>query len=376
VSRFARRSRGADDAALARRAAAGDGDAFAALYERHEDRVYRLCHRILDSPQDAAEATRETFAPVRRGRTDFDVLRLALGACRRAGSEREREALALRELEGLAFDDIADLVGVDHDTVALLIVWARIPAASVLPSSACERALPLIARDQDGLLDEDSNEAGWLAEHLMHCRGCRLRRDALQPPGGAYRERSPIVVERGTTTRRHRGETALAGVLACVFVVVVLFGPASDDDMLGSPFPQAEEAPAADEPTAPEPAGAEPAGAEPAGSRPGQGRRGGPRHGVARLGGKSAAGEAGADRRRRQSGRPTRPADLAPAQANTKKDAPKSKRRVARGRVEHRQEPGTQEDLVPEVAPQPPPQPPPTETTPPPTETTPPPPPQ
>jgi hypothetical protein len=371
VSRFARRSRGADDAALARRAAAGDGDAFAALYERHEDRVYRLCHRILGSPGDAAEATRETFAPVRRGLPDFDVLPSALAACRRAGSEREREALALRDLEGLAFDEIADLVDVDRDTAALGIVWARIPAATILPSSACERALPLIARDQDGLLDDDSNEAGWLAEHLMHCRGCRLRRDALQPPGDPYRKLSPIVVQREATTRRHRGETALAAVLACVFVVVVLFGPASDDDMLGSPFPQAEEAPAADEPAAPQPPGAEPAD-----RRPAQGKRGGPRHGVARLGGKSAAGEAGAGRRRRRPGRPTRPADPPPPQANAKKDAPKSKQRVARGRVEHREEPGAQEGLVPEVAPAPPPQPPPTETTPPPTETTPPPPPQ
>ena len=52
------------DEALARRAAAGDGAAFAALYDRHERRAYNLCYRITGSRDDAADATQETFLKV------------------------------------------------------------------------------------------------------------------------------------------------------------------------------------------------------------------------------------------------------------------------------------------------------------------------
>ena len=52
------------DEALARRAAAGDGAAFATLYDRYERRAYNLCYRITGSAEDAADATQETFAAV------------------------------------------------------------------------------------------------------------------------------------------------------------------------------------------------------------------------------------------------------------------------------------------------------------------------
>jgi Sigma-70, region 4 len=348
--------------------------------QRDQDRVYRLCHRILGSAEAAADATRETFAPLRRGDDDFDVVRSALAACRRAGSEPEREALALRELEGLSFDEIAGLLGVDRDTVALQVVWARAPAATALPSPACERALPLLAREQDGLLDEDSNEAGWLGEHLMHCRGCRLRRDAMQPAEGPYAEHPPPVPAppqpQASKARRRRGEAALAGVLACVFLLVLLFGPASYNEMLGSPFPKADEQEwrvGSDEPAirpAEDP-------------RPARGKRGGPRRPASRPREQRRT----ADRRRRHPDRRARranraernrAADPAPPSADGKKDAPKKKRPVARGRVEHPAEPDPQEeDIVPEVTPAPAPPQPPTETAPAPTETAPaPPPPQ
>src|SRR5262249_41596429 len=46
---------------LARLAIAGDGRAFAELYDRHERRVYGFCMRMLVAPHDAADATQETF---------------------------------------------------------------------------------------------------------------------------------------------------------------------------------------------------------------------------------------------------------------------------------------------------------------------------
>src|SRR5918999_3780856 len=265
-----RRSGGADDSALAQRAAAGDGDAFAELYERHEGRAFNLCYRILGSRDDAADATQEAFLGVlrrlpqlagrdvafgsylltsarnacydlieRRKRTQpsdeipegatpvgggvggggvgFDpgdpeddpernVLLEArneeIRAANLALPERQREVLALRELEELSYDEIAELMEMNRNSVAQLISRARINLRDALRGTAlasigasspdCERALPLIALEQDGQFGEDSSDAGWLTEHLMHCHTCRLGRDAMQEAGVSYRAWAPI----------------------------------------------------------------------------------------------------------------------------------------------------------------------------------------
>jgi RNA polymerase sigma-70 factor (ECF subfamily) len=54
---------GADtqEAQLARRAAAGDGAAFATPYDRYEQRIFTFCHRLTGSADDAADATQDAF---------------------------------------------------------------------------------------------------------------------------------------------------------------------------------------------------------------------------------------------------------------------------------------------------------------------------
>ena len=56
----------ADEARLAERAIAGDGNAFAELYGRYEKRAYNLCLRILGSEDEAADATQDAFVNVLR----------------------------------------------------------------------------------------------------------------------------------------------------------------------------------------------------------------------------------------------------------------------------------------------------------------------
>jgi RNA polymerase sigma factor (sigma-70 family) len=365
VAGLARLSGGADDSALARRAAEGDGDAFAELYERHEGRAFNLCYRILGSRDDAADATQEAFVGILRRLPQFADRDLAFGsylltsarnACydlieRRKRTqpsdeipdsatpmgggvggggvgfdpgdpeddperkvllearneeirvanltlpERQREVLAMRELEDLSYDEIAELMDMNRNSVAQLISRARInlrdalrgtALASIAASSPeCERALPLIALEQDGQLDEDSNDAGWLEEHLMHCHTCRLGRDAMQEAGISYRAWAPIAAgpllfretmaqaaelvgaDWGETIARHearrgagaaaaggaggaaagtsraraailrhrRRDLTLIGVLTCLLVLVVLVGAASDDDPVESVSP-------------------------------------------------------------------------------------------------------------------------------------------
>lgn len=106
----------------------------------------------------------------------------------------EREALALRELLGLGYDEIAEVAGVERDTVAPLLARARLDLRAELrgrsaPQPPCderERARRTIALRQDGepvpAADED-----WLIEHLGHCRGCRQVHASMLEASACYR---------------------------------------------------------------------------------------------------------------------------------------------------------------------------------------------
>jgi RNA polymerase sigma factor (sigma-70 family) len=260
--------RGAEtDEGLAARAVAGDGGAFAELYERYEQRAFNLCYRITGSRDDAADATQEAFVSVLRrlpklqGRElDFGsyLLTAARNACydliarrrraepsddipesaapvgsgggpsapdpgdpgddplrnlmleasqdeiRRANAElpeRHREVLALRELEELSYDEIAEIMDMNRNSVAQLISRARINLRDALRGTAlasiaaaaseCERALPLIAARQDGQL-QGADEAAWLQAHLAGCQTCPLSLEAMEEAGASYRAWAPI----------------------------------------------------------------------------------------------------------------------------------------------------------------------------------------
>jgi RNA polymerase sigma-70 factor (ECF subfamily) len=259
--------RSADEARLAQRAVAGDGDAFATLYTRYEKRAYNLCLRILGSEDDAADATQEAFLGVLKRLPKLEGRDLAFGsylftsarhACydlieRRKRAEpsddiaegavpvgggvggggigfdpgdphddpernvllaarqdeicnanaqlpaRQREVLVLRELEDLSYDEIAELMEMNRNSVAQLISRARInlrdalrgtALASVATSSAdCERSLALLAARQDGQATEDD---GWLDVHMRSCETCPLAREAMEEAGISYRAWLPV----------------------------------------------------------------------------------------------------------------------------------------------------------------------------------------
>lgn len=267
VTEVAQRTPIDEEQCLAAAAAAGDGDAFAALYERYEQRAYNLAYRITGSEEDAADAVQDAFLGVLRRLPAHGGGELAFGsyvftatrnACydlmqkrRRAEPsdsipesatpvgggagglglgpgdpeddpsrrqflraqrseireangrlpERQREALALRELEGLSYDEIAAIMGMNRNSVAQLISRARLnlraelrgtALESVATSSAdCERALPLIASRDDGQL-EDGAEATWLGAHLAACGACQVRVEAMHEAGASYRAWAPI----------------------------------------------------------------------------------------------------------------------------------------------------------------------------------------
>ena len=256
-----------DETALAHAAAAGDGQAFATLYERYEGRAFNLCLRITNSREDAADAVQDAFLNVMRRLPSMGDRELNFGsylftaarnACydlmakskrsdptdeipetaahmsggggfgfepddpeddpergrlleaqqeeiREANGrlpERQREALALCELEEMSYDEIAEVMDMNRNSVAQLISRARIKLRDELRGGAlatiaasteeCERALPLIAMQDDSQLDEDSEDGAWLAEHMAGCDTCRLSREAMQEAGASYRAWTPV----------------------------------------------------------------------------------------------------------------------------------------------------------------------------------------
>jgi len=116
--------------------------------------------------------------------------------------ERQREVLALRELEGLSYDEIAEIMDMNRNSVAQLISRARLKLrdelrgtalASIAASSPeCERALPLIALRDDGQLADGSGDADWLDGHVAGCDTCRLGIEAMQEAGTSYRAWAPL----------------------------------------------------------------------------------------------------------------------------------------------------------------------------------------
>lgn len=179
------------DAALIRRAQAGDAEAFGQLVERYMRRAYYSALALVGSREDALDLSQEAFARAYRARRTIDpdrpfyawlyqILRrlcfnflrdrrsraatldaaagwLADEASTRAASgpedsyaraearlqvgaaiarlpAREREVLVLREFEGLTYKEIAELAGIPIGTVMSRLYAARQHLAAALPA--------------------------------------------------------------------------------------------------------------------------------------------------------------------------------------------------------------------------------------------------
>jgi predicted transcriptional regulator len=109
--------------------------------------------------------------------------------------ERQREALALRELLGLSHAQISEVMGIEPPAVAPLLARARLRLRSERrgtesePGADCaerERALRVLAcrQDSEPLSNEDDV---WLLEHLGTCGGCEMAHAAMLEASVCYR---------------------------------------------------------------------------------------------------------------------------------------------------------------------------------------------
>jgi RNA polymerase sigma-70 factor (ECF subfamily) len=166
---------------LARRAARGDAGALDALLRRHTTLVHSVCRRILGNPDDALDATQEALIAIATRVATFDgrarfstwayrvATNAALDEARRRGrrplpseqlpeaeravsegtesavadrldvdaalaqlSPEYRAAVALRDLVGMDYAEIADVLGIPPGTVRSRISRGRAVLADLL----------------------------------------------------------------------------------------------------------------------------------------------------------------------------------------------------------------------------------------------------
>ncbi len=214
---------------LADRARGGDQAAFASIFERYHQPIYRYCLSILRDPDDAKDALQSTMSSalsslpgekrevalrawlfrvahnhsisiIRARRDHYGDERLAtvadpslqnraedrerlrdLIADLEALPERQRAALTMRELSGLSYDEIAEALEMSPAAARQAVYEARLGLRSAKDGRAmeCETARELISAD-----DGRSLRALRMRAHLRGCAGCAEFRAAI-----AQRER-------------------------------------------------------------------------------------------------------------------------------------------------------------------------------------------
>lgn len=221
---------------LARLAKAGDARAFALIYERYHQEIYRYCRAILRDPHEAQDALQSTMASalrslpgetreialrpwlyrvahnqalslIRRRREHGEVDERALPVVPGAGAhaetrerlrdlmndldalpERLRAALVMRELSGLRHEEIAAALDISPGAARQAVYEAR---AALLELSegremSCEEIRRLIS-DRDGRVLRGRR----VRAHLRACSDCKDFRAAIQTRRADLRALAP-----------------------------------------------------------------------------------------------------------------------------------------------------------------------------------------
>jgi RNA polymerase sigma factor (sigma-70 family) len=282
------------DGVLVQEAAAGSGVSYGALYDRYATQVFNYCLRLTGSPDDAADATQEAFVNVLRRLLDDDrpvldfssylfaaarnesyslmrqrvrthpsesppegagrvvdvetdperaaLLRDTQEAVQEANAKlapRHREALALREVAGRSYDEVAEIMGITPNAAAQLIWRARAKlrvaltagavASVVATSEDCEWAQLLLSKVQDGEAVDEA-ERVWLEEHLDECASCQTANRMLLEAGASYRLWLPVALLAGM---RADTLTAAGGVIGADWSGVAASGQAAAGSSAG-----------------------------------------------------------------------------------------------------------------------------------------------
>ena len=252
------------DDRLARRAANGEREAFAVLYRRHHQALYRYCRAIVGNEEDAADALQNTMTAALRAlpgerreirvkpwlyriahnesvsllrrrapHADLDAAadvaaqvgpdagtreRLRqLVADLRELPDRQRGALVMRELSGLDYDDIAATLDTSAPATKQLVYEARTALHEMAEGRdmSCDSVRRLMSAE-----DRRTLRGRKVRAHLRECAGCRefketmdLRRRDLAAIAPALPALAAASILQGLGGGGSAGGGALAGLL-------------------------------------------------------------------------------------------------------------------------------------------------------------------
>jgi len=211
------------DDRLARRAANGDREAFAVLYQRHHQALYRYCRAILGNGEDAADALQNTMTAALRAlpgerreirvrpwlyriahnesvsllrrRAPLVDLDAAMHVAAPAGSDaetrermrqlvtdlrelpdRQRAALVMRELSGFGYGEIATTLESSQAATKQLVYEARTALHEMAEGRdmSCNSVRRLMSAEDRRML-----RGRKLRAHLRECAGCREFKETI-----------------------------------------------------------------------------------------------------------------------------------------------------------------------------------------------------
>jgi RNA polymerase sigma-70 factor (ECF subfamily) len=174
----------ASDNELARRAAAGDDEAFAVLVRRHKESLYRLLRRYTGDPEDAYEAAHEAFIAAWAALGHYDASRpfgswlrtIAINKAR----DRGRRALVRRllfgakSLEESEAMETPDPTGPADEAIAAQQRRQKLDRAiATLPPQLKE---PLLLTAFEGLSQQEAGEVLGISAKTIETRIYRARK--------------------------------------------------------------------------------------------------------------------------------------------------------------------------------------------------------
>jgi RNA polymerase sigma factor (sigma-70 family) len=235
VPELPRAERLLSDELLAKLCGRGSGRAFAALYERHHQAIYRYCRLILRNDHDAQDALQSTmmraYAALSQRERDLAVrpwlFRIAhneaISVTRKRGPretieedlehpvgleqtvetrerlarfvsdmqelpERQRAALVMRELSGLSIEEIALALDISQGAAKQTVFEARSSLHELAEGREmdCDLVCEAISR-RDGRVLRGRR----IGAHLRDCEGCREFRAAIDVRGADLKALAP-----------------------------------------------------------------------------------------------------------------------------------------------------------------------------------------
>jgi RNA polymerase sigma-70 factor (ECF subfamily) len=192
---------GGPDREALRRVAGGDAEAFAVVVEHHQERLLRLCRRLLGDAEEARDAAQEVFLKAYRGAAGYEprgqvytwLYRIAVNHC--LNRLRRRRVVRFLPWSGAAGGEAADAEAPPfdppseapgpEDELAARQRWRRVRrAVAVLPDN--QRAVLVLVR-WEGLSYREAAEVLGISVGAVESRLVRAMRNlgaALGPEAG------------------------------------------------------------------------------------------------------------------------------------------------------------------------------------------------